>query len=179
MTATLQTDQNEAQVEALRRRLSEVEDERDKLKGERDKALAGQAIAIAAAAAGVLPSAIPDAVNRAQAAGEWKPSKGGRFVLQKDGFPDYNDRFEPISADVFLNSLKRDAPYFWPTAAGEDATAAAGPAAPEKPAATASNKRNPFTKEHWNLTKQCELYNADRALAERLSAEAGVPIAKS
>jgi len=57
---------------------------------------------------------------------------------------------------------------------------ASGPAkvgVPSNPAATTNTgEKNPWTKDHWNLTEQGRIYREDPAKARRMMAEAGIKI---
>jgi hypothetical protein len=169
--ANLQIDQMESQIEALKRRLAESEATINKLTSERDVSLAARKLAISAASAGVMPGAIPDAVNRALNAGTWRQDDKGRLVLfAEDGFPAHDGAYDAMTVDSFVKSLRHEVPYLWP--ASESAAADKG--ADSKPAA--ADPENPWSKEYFNLTRQAAVWVRDPARAEKLAAAAGVPV---
>ena len=171
MTA-LQVDQLESQIEALRRRLAESEATISKLTSERDVSLAARKIAISAASAGVMPGAIPDAVNRALNAGTWRHDDKGRVVLfGEDGFPAHDGAYDAMTVDSYVKSLRQEVPYLWPAS---EPAAVADKAADDKPAA--ADPENPWSKEYFNLTKQAAIWVRDPGRAEKLAAAAGVPV---
>lgn len=133
----------ESQVQILTARL----DEAQTIVKTVDQEKVCRAVAVAAAAAGVLPAAIEDVVNRA--IDEMK--KGAE-----------------IAPDDFVKSLRprRDAAHFWPR--GDDADATVGDA--ESGAAPARGWKA------MSVDEQTMLYRGDPDLARRLAAQAGTPI---
>ncbi len=172
---TLQIDQHEAQVEALKRRLAGLEAERDALKAEKAKAIAGQAIAAAAAAAGIPPQRIQSAVWHALLDREWRTGADGKVVLlAADGHEQYQNG-EVITPAVFMRTMRQDAYWFW----SDDAGAPADPTGNQQPAtATHSSGAadNPWTETAWNITRQSEIFARDPQKAESLARDAGVSV---
>jgi hypothetical protein len=161
MEATATIEQLEAQIRALKDRL--------------DEAHVGQHLAAAAAAAaGVRPDAILDAVDRVLRSGRrWKLDDDGVFVrLREDGFPDLDEHANRVTPRRAVESIRGEASYYWSTDA-QPAADSAHPATGNLPA-DLSGIENPWLK--FNLTRQAQTYEKDRELAQRLADAAGVPV---
>jgi hypothetical protein len=170
---TLQVDQNESRREvqerrpADERRVAELEETIARLTAERDRAVLGKTFASAVAGAGVRPDAIGDAVENVFRAGEWKIDDKGRIALHRDGYVDHDGDYEVITLDKYVHKImKTNSPFYW---SSDDVTN--GTAVPLPP-----GTKNPWSKEHWSLTEQGKIFREDRALAERMAAEAGKPL---
>jgi len=48
-----------------------------------------------------------------------------------------------------------------------------GPSWPRTATVNGNDAPNPWSKEHWNLTEQCQIYKRDRAMGIRLAQAAG------
>lgn len=183
MTDTLQIDQYEAQAETLKRRVAELEAERTKIAGERDRAIVSQELAVAAAAAGVYPDpkAIQGAVDHALRNKEWKADENGEITLRaEDGYPAYQNGVA-VTPSVFMRTtLRQEAEWFWYEGGPRKGSASIStpkPATGTSPASTGSAEKNPFKPgPDFNLTEQSVMLLQDRQKAERLAAEAGVDL---
>jgi hypothetical protein len=168
-------EQLESQVATLQRRLDEAEASVKRVTAERDKAVAGQHLAAAAAAAGVAPAAIADVVDRALRSGQWKADSKGRLVRHReDGFADLDGQANPITPRSVIESFRSEAPFYWPDGAQAPAGASARPAASGKPSVDLSGMENPW--QTFNLTRQGEIYRDNPELAQRLADAVGVPV---
>jgi hypothetical protein len=66
-------------------------------------------LAIAAAASGAIPDAIPDIVGRAIRSGEWK-EEGGKLVRHAEGFPERGMDGKPITPESVMPAIRKDVP---------------------------------------------------------------------
>jgi hypothetical protein len=94
----------------------------------------------------------------------------GEFELDADGVP--VTKADSIlgagmMADAFVTGMKEKRPHWWGPSEGGGAGGNLG---------GANTGDNPFSHKNWNLTKQGELINKDRAKAEQLAKQAGTTI---
>jgi hypothetical protein len=169
----------EFQIEILTRRLEEAEARAKRAEARAEQNAMVPRLAQMAAAAGCLPSAIPDAVNRLMEAGTWKPGKNGAPVLHgEDGIPKLDATGDMVTLQRAVDSLKSEAAHLWP----EDGQAIQqAPGAPQRPSqkpgtSPAYTGPNPWLKESRNLTLQSQIATENPALAEQLAKAAGRPV---
>ncbi len=72
-----------------------------------------------------------------------------------------------IPAETWLGEMKEKRAHWWPANVGGGAGGGGGPG---------GFSENPFTAEHWNMTKQGEAVTADRDKADRMAKAAGTSI---
>jgi hypothetical protein len=72
-----------------------------------------------------------------------------------------------LNAEVWLQEMQTKKPHWWGATAGGGGTGGTGGGAAGE---------NPFTHEHWNLTKQGQLMRADAAKAAQMAKSAGTSI---
>ena len=153
------------EIEARDKRISELETENSDLNDRLQKKIVDGALRDAATKAGVVPTAIDDAVYR-----------GSRvFVVGDDDTPIAKDGEDtlfgkdgktPLTPLEYMEGMKETAPHWFPTSSGGGANGAKG----------GSDKTpNPFDRKAgtWNLTEQALLKKSDPAKYERLKAAAG------
>jgi hypothetical protein len=160
----------ESQNETLKRRLAEVELENAGLKRQHERDVLAQHITAVAHDAGIHGSAIPYVVERAVASGEWKLNSKDELYRVENGVPVVDhatgDYISPLR--WMKQSLRKDAPHLF-----VDPEQAAG-----SPGSTAG-VRNPWLPQFWSMTEQGNLYRKDKAMAEKLAAEAGSRVGAS
>ncbi|UEM08231.1 hypothetical protein JL101_036430 (plasmid) [Skermanella rosea] len=161
------------------RKAAKLEAENKQLKGENAQERAGRRLAEIASAAGVLPSAVPDAVARALEAGSWKEMKGKLVRIGADGHPEIGPGGSDITPDRAMKSLKSSAPHLFADADADGTSSAASAARPSSSSASSIPEKYRGNKNPWrsgNMTQQAEVYRTSPALAQRLADEAGVPM---
>lgn len=137
----------------------------------RDAQLADLQISHAALAAamkhGIRPSAIQDLAHRAKTA--FKLHEGELRAYDKDGqtVRTGKDGTSPLSFDEWAESLLNEAPHLFEISTG------GGAAGNASSPGGVDYAKNPWSRDHWNLTRQGEIWKSNRALAERLKQAAG------
>lgn len=93
-----------------------------------------------------------------------------QLKLDENGNPVAVDGYNEIPMDQWVERLKNERGYLFkaPTIKGSGAPVGVRASSNEVPLGT----KNPFTREHFNLTEQSRLYRTDRDLYERLKASA-------
>ena len=93
-----------------------------------------------------------------------------QLKLDENGNPVAVDGYNEVPMDQWVERLKAERGYLFkaPTIKGSGAPVGTRVGSNEVPAGT----KNPFTREHFNLTEQSRLYKTDRDLYERLKAAA-------
>lgn len=93
-----------------------------------------------------------------------------QLKLDENGSPVAVDGYNEIPMDQWVERLKAERGYLFkaPAVKGSGAPVGARASSGEVPAGT----KNPFTREHFNLTEQSRLYRTDRDLYDRLKAAA-------
>lgn len=117
----------------------------------------------AATKRGMRATAIPDLTSRARAV--FRLDNNGNPVPYIDGAVRYGkDGTSPMTVDEWAEGLVQAAPHLFESSAGSGAASQSSGGAQE---------RNPWAKEHWNLTRQGEIFLKDPAKAEQLKRSAG------
>lgn len=93
-----------------------------------------------------------------------------QLKLDENGNPVAVDGYNEVPMDQWVERLKAERGYLFkaPTVKGSGAPVGTRASSGEVPAGT----KNPFTREHFNLTEQSRLYRTDRDLYDRLKAAA-------
>lgn len=93
-----------------------------------------------------------------------------QLKLDESGNPVAVDGYNEIPMDQWVERLKNERGYLFkaPTIKGSGAPVGVRASSSDVPLGT----KNPFTREHFNLTEQSRLYRTDRDLYERLKASA-------
>jgi len=93
-----------------------------------------------------------------------------QLKLDENGNPVAVDGYNEVPMDQWVERLKNERGYLFkaPTIKGSGAPVGIRTTSGEVPAGT----KNPFTREHFNLTEQSRLYKTDRDLYERLKVAA-------
>jgi hypothetical protein len=93
-----------------------------------------------------------------------------QLKLDENGNPVAVDGYNEVPMDQWVERLKSERGYLFkaPSIKGSGAPVGTRAVSSEVPAGT----KNPFTREHFNLTEQSRLYRTDRDLYERLKASA-------
>jgi hypothetical protein len=166
---------NEIVETRIKTRIAPIERERDKLKGvvaEKDQEITGfkqkdkqrnitSAIQTAARKAGVVDTAIDDAVILAERV--FDVDDAGNVTV-KD-----NVGYTPgVDPTVWFSELQPRRPHWWGGSTGGGAKGNDG--------SKANAGTNPFTFEAWNLTEQGKIVRENRQRAEQLAKSAGTTI---
>jgi hypothetical protein len=120
-------------------------------------------VKLASAKHKVRPEAEEDLIARVLDLGEWKEDKSGRVVLHKGGLAVLTrDGYGEMTPDSAVVDLRPVAPHLnRESDDGDDKRSADG--------------ANPWVKgEHWNMTKQGELFLRNPEHAKKLAAAAGI-----
>ena len=93
-----------------------------------------------------------------------------QLKLDENGNPVAVDGYNEIPMEQWVNRLKEERGYLFkaPMVKGSGAPVGTRSSSSEVPAGT----KNPFSREHFNLTEQSRLYKTDRDLYDRLKAAA-------
>jgi len=93
-----------------------------------------------------------------------------QLKLDENGNPVAVDGYNEVPMDQWVERLKAERGYLFkaPTVKGSGAPVGTRASSGEVPAGT----KNPFTREHFNLTEQSRLYRTDRDLYDRLKVAA-------
>lgn len=152
----------------LQRKIDELSEERQILAQERDQAKntivdmnMTSAIRRAATDAKVQASAIPDVEIIAKSAFEY--TEDGKLIT-KDG----SGVTPGLGLDAYFREMQKSRPHWWPMSEG----GGAGGGNPRMP----DGGQNPFTADHWNMTKQGELVRSNPELATQLAKSAGTTV---
>ena len=86
------------------------------------------------------------------------PYEEGAVRYGKDGIT-------PMSIEEWTDNLVHEAPHLFEISAGSGAST-------NGPGGAGLNDKNPWTKEHWNLTRQGEIFKRDPIKAEQLKRSA-------
>ena len=154
----------EVLADKLKAAVGPVAAERDALNGKLAALLIDQAVVTEATKRGLRPTAIPDATARARATfklvdGAPQAFNGETVRMGKDGV-------SPMTLAEWVDGLVGDAPHLFEANAGGGAVGSGSGGVGNR------SVRNPFRKEHWNVTEQMKLEKNDPALAARLKASA-------
>lgn len=159
---------SEAQIRALSEALNKTAAERDSAIAENERIIIHRAITDAVLAAGVVPAAIPDILDRAARDG-WSLNEKKQPIMMRNGAPVFGENgVDALTPKEWANRGLRDtAPWFFNKADGTGASGSNIPGAPV----------NPWTAENWNLTKQGEYIQKEgMAKAEAMARSAGTTV---
>ena len=120
----------------------------------------GDAVRTAATASKVIDTAIEDVLMYAER----------QFEINDEGLVLTRDQVgvtPGIAPDIWLSEMQDKRPHWWPLAQGGGAGGGSG---------GTGFAKNPFTKEHWNLTDQGKAIREDKTKAERMATSAGTVI---
>jgi hypothetical protein len=155
----------EAQMRALAESLNKTIAERDTAILENERIIIHRAITDAVLAAGAVPAAIPDILDRAARDG-WVLNDKKQPIMMRNGAPVFGENgVDTLTPKEWANRGLRDtAPWFFNKS---DGTGASGS---NMPVGTV----NPWTRDNWNLTKQGEYIQKEgMAKAETMARAAG------
>ena len=93
-----------------------------------------------------------------------------QLKLDESGNPVAVDGYNEIPVDQWVNRLKEERGYLFKAPTIKGSGAPVGTKASSTPIAPGT--KNPFSREHFNLTEQSRLFRTDRDLYERLKASA-------
>jgi len=159
---------SEGQIRALSEALNKREAELQTAIRENEQIIISRAITDASLAAGVVPGAIPDVLDRGARDG-WVLNDKKQPIMMRNGEVVFGENgVDPLTPREWASRTLRDsAPWFFNQASGTGATGsnvAGGPV-------------NPWTRENWNLTKQGEYMQKEgMAKAEAMARAAGSSI---
>ena len=154
-------------VAPLKRELDQISTERDALLGENTEFKTKEtnrtitdAVRQAATGLKVIDTAMDDVLMLAERV--FDVSEDGR-VVTKDGV----GVTPGIEADIWFTEMQDKRPHWWPAATGGGANGGSN---------GGGFASNPFSAQHWNMTKQGEAIKEDRSKAERMAAAAGTSV---
>lgn len=164
---TIVTARVATQVAPIQRKLDAAE----KTVGEQGEAIIGfeqantvrtvtDAVRSAGSAAKVIDTAMPDVLMLGERV----------FEIIEDGSVVTRDKMgvtPGIAPDIWLGEMQDKRPHWWPNSKGGGAGGSDG---------GAGFADNPFSREHWNLTKQGQAVTGDRPKAERMAKAAGTTV---
>jgi|SRR3954454_9453085 hypothetical protein len=150
----------ESQIETLKRRNQDLETKILQAEASAERAIIESHLRTAAVEAGVVIGALPDVVSRAMRTGQWKLDSRGKLLRQQDGQPDVDTKGDYVTPKAWLKSLKAESPYYF--------------ADPQEQAQKSQDEPpNPWSAEHWNLTKQSRVAAISLDEARRMAKAAG------
>lgn len=121
---------------------------------------------------GLIDSAADDLKTRIRSM--FKLVDGQAVALKPDNTPIYDDDGQKLSIEREVKNLAAGkAPHLFKANKGGGGQPGAGGGGGSGPAVRGDDSLNPWSKEHWNLTKQGAILKTDRARAERLASAAG------
>ena len=155
-----------AKTGALEKERDNLIEERDKLQGE-NKVLLGEkrsriirdSIQTELVKAKVLPEAYDDAFLWAEQIFEIREEDNKVVTRDSVGVT------PGLAPDLWLSDIKAKKPHWWPESEGGGAGGGTG--------GTGGTADNPWTKDHWNLTRQGQLVRENPEKAEHLAKSAG------
>jgi hypothetical protein len=156
---------SEGQIRALSEALNRTIGERDSAIKENEQIIISRAITDAALAAGAVPGAIPDILDRSLREG-WVLNEKKIPIMMRNGTQVFGENgVDPLTPKEWATRSLRDmAPWFFNQASG---TAATGSNA-------SGGTVNPWTRDNWNITEQSKyILKEGMAKAEAMAAGAG------
>lgn len=91
------------------------------------------------------------------------------LTLNDNGEPVYKDGYQELALDEWMGQLQQSKPWLFKTPKPQGTGA---PAGGRTTATVPAGMKNPFSREHFNLTEQGRLYKSDPELYAKLKAEA-------
>ena len=162
----------EARVKSLKgdfdKQLSAVTSEREALTARLMAIQIDQGVLGVATKRGLRATALPDITARAR--GVFRLVNGVPQAFEADGqtVRPGKDGVAPMTLDEWVDAQVSEAPHLFESNSGGGSGAASHGGA----SGAAHRGKNPFKREHWNLTEQMKLQKTDPKLAERLRASA-------
>jgi hypothetical protein len=147
----------EIQNETLRRRILDLESKVLQAEHTAERAVIERELTVAALSTGMMPKAVEGAVSTSIGTGEWKLTTDGKVVRYLDGKPSVDTLGEYLTAEEYFKDHKKKLPSFYSDAQ-------------DKPQ---NQKKNPWTREHWNLTQQSLEIAKSLDDARKMAADAG------
>lgn len=158
---TARTAPLERRIDELQENLGATIQERDAAKGTITDMRMSSAIRDAATRAKITPSALSDVEIIAKSGFEF--SEDGKLVTtEKSGVT------PGLGLDAYFKEMTKSRPHWWPASEGGGAGGGSG--------GGMNGAKNPFSAEHWDMTKQGALVREDREQAEQLAKLAGTTI---
>lgn len=149
----------------LEAKLTAMTGERDSLSASLAKATINDAVIPIALGHKLRQTAIADLVSRVSSVFRLKEGKPTAF----DGDNViYGPTGDPLTLEDYVKQLVTKAPHLFEASQGGGASNTGN--------GGGTGGVNPWTKEHWNLTKQAEIVKKDRATADRMAQAAGKKI---
>jgi hypothetical protein len=157
----------DGQIRALSDVLKRTENERDEARAENRRIMIHRSITDASLTSGALPTAIPDILSRAEREG-WTVNDHREVILIRNGEIVFGENgIDPLTPKEWATRHLRDqAPYFFERSAGGGALGSN----------LTGTVKNPWTKEHWNLSEQGRIArepNNGLVKAEQMAKAAG------
>lgn len=161
----------EAEIARLTRENEKLRTEVRQAKRDHEKSEVTWRVREAARVVGVAETALEDVVGRALTSGEWGLDTKGRLRRMVAGGPEVDISGEYVSPTTWIKSQRPHSPHWF-----ADASAALA----SEPSATApirqslpTGGKNPWSKEHYNMTEQGRIYKQSPELAQRMAEAAG------
>lgn len=152
----------------LTKRATEAEAARTQLQTELAKVKIVDGVTAAALKKGLRQTAIEDLASRAQQAFRLDGTK--IVAVKPDGTEEFGKTGEPLTLDEYVDGLIAKAPHLFEPSQGSGAQNGGGGGS------GTSQAKNPWKKEHLNMTEQVELVRKDPKLAARLAQAAGAKV---
>ncbi len=162
----LLTKRTEAMRADYDKKLKDLQTAQQKAEAELAKIVIEKGLAEAAAKGKVLSSAVDDVVMRGR--GIFKMQEGKAVALNADGTAIFGKDGKPLTIEEWVGQLPASAPHLFEPTSGSGARGAGS--------GGGGARKNPWSKEHFNLTEQGKLVRENLPEAKRLAAEAGKSI---
>lgn len=152
----------------LQRSIDTLTGERDTAILDRDlltKVLAGRDLSDAIRGVAIEMKVIPSAIGDVEIIAEryLEKSDNGQFIVKADAI----GVTPGLDVKGFMKEMQKVRPHWWPASTGGGAGGGG---------ANFGGADNPWSADHWNMTKQGQLVRSDRALAEKMALAAGSKI---
>ncbi len=159
----------------LEKQITTLAGERDSLTARLTSIQIDQGVLTVATKRGLRPTAIPDITARARSI--FRLVNGVPTAFEPDGkaLRYGKDGLTPMTLEEWVDAQVSEAPHLFESNAGGgggSATSQYGNGSGGGSSAASHRGRNPFKREHWNLTEQMKLQKTDPQLAARLKAAA-------
>ena len=159
----------------LEKQITALTTERDTMTARLTSIQIDQGVLTVATKRGLRPTAIPDITARARSI--FRLVNGVPTAFEPDGKSVRygKDGLTPMTLEEWVDAQVSEAPHLFESNAGGgggSATSQYGNGSGGGSSAASHRGRNPFKREHWNLTEQMKLQKTDPQLAARLKAAA-------
>lgn len=151
----------EREANQLKTQFSSVMEENKALKAEKQRRIVHDAVRAAATTAKVLPGAVEDALVYADSL--FEITEDGRVVTR-----DQVGVTPGVDPTVWLTEMQQKKSHWWPASQSGGASGSGS--------GSGGFGENPWTFEHWNMTKQAQILTENPQRAEQMARSAGTTI---